>query len=190
MKIVQNREEYLSEVKAALSGEITAIELGVFNGEFSQMILDILNPKKLYLIDPFEIGKEKYGEEEAALPTAYSTETEYTTVFNKLMIPILEKRVVLSKKYSYDAVTSYPNNYFDFIYIDASHLYKDVKRDLNDWLPKLKIDGLMCLHDYVNIQNFGVIKAVDEFCQEHNFEMILFNENGGDVALRKKYENT
>jgi hypothetical protein len=187
MKTVQSREQFLSEIKISLPTEITAIELGVFNGEFSQQILDVLNPKKLYLVDPFEIGTEKYGVEETALPTAYSTLDNYNIVFNKLLISILEKKVVLSKKYSYEAVSSYPTNYFHFIYIDASHLYKDVKKDLNDWLPKLKKNGLMCGHDYLNIQNFGVVQAVDEFCQDNNFEIILFNENGGDFALKCKH---
>ena len=95
-------------------------------------------------------------------------------------------QVKVNRKYSYDAVKDYPDNYFNFLYIDASHLYKDVKKDLNDWLPKLKEGGLMCLHDYVNIQNFGVIQAVDEWCVEQNFKMIIFNKDGGDCALKIK----
>ena len=43
----------------------------------------------------------------------------------------------------------------------------------------------MCGHDYTGNYSDHVIKAVDEFMVEHNFEMIILNENGGDFALRK-----
>ena len=42
----------------------------------------------------------------------------------------------------------FPDEYFDFIYIDASHYYEDVLADIRGWLPKMKHDGLMGGHDY------------------------------------------
>ena len=44
----------------------------------------------------------------------------------------------------------------------------------------------MCGHDYFNHSNFGVIQAVDEFCEEHEFEMIILNKPGWDWCLRRK----
>ena len=32
----------------------------------------------------------------------------------------------------------FPDGYFDFIYVDASHDYKSVSEDLRLWWPKLK----------------------------------------------------
>ncbi len=186
MKTVNNRIEFLNEVSAHLPKDIMAIELGVFDGTFSQMILNLLAPFRLYLIDPFEVNKETYGDGMENITTAYSTEKEFDHVSNKFAKEIKSDKVVIDKQYSYNAVKDYTDNCFDFIYIDASHIYKDVKKDLNDWLPKLKKGGLMCGHDYANISNFGVIQAVDEFCKEHNFEMILFNQNGADWALKSK----
>ena len=183
MKTVKNRTEFLNELSTYLPKEITAIELGVFDGAFSKEILDILLPQKLYLVDPFEANEETYGDA-MQITTAYSTRNELSLVTDKFKYEINHEQVIVDKAYSYDAVNNYQNNYFDFIYIDASHLYKDVKRDLNDWLSKLKKGGLMCGHDYVLM--FGVIPAVKEFCIEHNFEMILFNMQGGDWALKQK----
>jgi len=44
----------------------------------------------------------------------------------------------------------------------------------------------MCGHDYTDAYGFGVVKAVDEFCKEHDFEMIILNNNGFDWALKHK----
>jgi hypothetical protein len=65
-------------------------------------------------------------------------------------------------------------------------LYDDLKSDLKDWQPKLKLDGFMCGHDYIEHEDFGVINAVDEFCETSDFEMFLLNKNGGDYALKRK----
>lgn len=180
MKIVNSREDFLREVLSIVGEDCDAIELGVLEGDFSQTILDIINPFYLYLIDPFEVNEKRYGD---GLTTAYSTETQYEKVIKRFENNAF---VFVQRGYSYNEVKDFPNNTFDFIYIDASHLYEDVKRDLNDWLPKLKDGGIMAGHDYAKISNFGVIQAVDEFCLEHNFEMIILNENGGDWALKKK----
>lgn len=51
----------------------------------------------------------------------------------------------------------------DLVYIDACHKYESVKRDINNWLPKVKKSKWIAGHDYSNlIENGGVIKAVNE----------------------------
>ena len=82
--------------------------------------------------------------------------------------------------YSYNVVDDFKDQYFDFVYIDSCHLYEAVKADLNSFLPKLKEQGVMAGHDYVKYSNFGVIQAVDEFCQEHYYKMIVLNDNEYD----------
>jgi len=184
MKVVESRDEFLKECWLELPiVNCYCIEIGVFRGDFSKMILDIIEPDELYLIDPFELSKEKYS---SGLTTAYSDEEDYQLVLNRFKDEIKERKVIINRGYSFDIVELYSDARFDFIYLDGSHLYKDVKRDLNDWLPKLGIDGLMCGHDYIDDTDFGVKRAVNEFCRENNFEMFLFNQQGGDFALRRK----
>ncbi|MEO5366117.1 MAG: class I SAM-dependent methyltransferase [Magnetococcus sp. WYHC-3] len=60
---------------------------------------------------------------------------------------------------SLEACKLYENNSLDFVFIDASHEYEDVKNDIINWLPKIKNDGVIAGHD-INCQN--VKKAVLE----------------------------
>ncbi len=180
MITVNSREEYLREVLKIIGVSCDVVELGVLRGDFSEMIYNILRPYNLTLIDPFEIGGEKYND---GLSTAYSTQNEYEYVLQKFKD---EQYVYVDKRYSFDAVTDHKNKSIDFVYVDACHLYDCVKKDLNDWMPKLKIGGIMGLHDYTDIYGFGVVKAVDEWCIEHNFEIIIINNNGYDIALKQK----
>lgn len=49
---------------------------------------------------------------------------------------------------------------FDLIFIDGNHDYAPVARDLLNWWPKLRVGGLLLLHDCDFVT---VAKAVDEF---------------------------
>jgi hypothetical protein len=176
MKIVNDREQFLNSLD--LKDKYCA-EIGVFRGDFSKMILK-KDPIYLYLVDPFAVSERTYGTIED-LPVSYSTDWDYLYVKQRFKF---DHRVIIKRDYSYDLVKTIQDNYFDFIYIDACHLYEDVKQDLNQWLPKLKTGGIMAGHDYIENYKDHVGKAVREFCKENNFEMFLFNEQGGDWALR------
>jgi predicted O-methyltransferase YrrM len=63
------------------------------------------------------------------------------------------------------------DNLFDWIYIDGGHGVLEVKRDLNNYYPKLKDGGVLCLDDYDNSCCPGVRIAVDEFVEETGLEM-------------------
>ena len=180
---VQSRIDFLLFLKQQIPENSLVVEIGVLHGDFSELILNILSPSKLFLVDPYIINENTYSD---GLTTSYSTEHDYVSILRRFQSQIYNKQIIIDKNYSYISVNKYTDGTIDAVYLDGSHLYEDVKKDLNDWLPKLKEGSLICGHDYVNISNFGVIQAVDEFCTEHNFEMILFNENGGDWALKSK----
>lgn len=66
------------------------------------------------------------------------------------------------------AFNLYKNETLDFVFIDASHEYKDVKDDIINWLPKVKIGGVLAGHDY---QVFGgVTMAVNELFKKSVIE--------------------
>ena len=77
---------------------------------------------------------------------------------------------------SNDCYEEVPDEYIDFLFIDGDHRYDQVKKDLDNWVPKVKEGGIICGHDYDglsydeehvnkdfhNDRHHGVIKAVSE----------------------------
>ena len=64
------------------------------------------------------------------------------------------------RKKSNDAVSDVQE--IDFLYIDGVHVYRQVKQDIINYLPKIKPGGFIGGHDYHPFWS-GVVQAVDEF---------------------------
>ena len=52
--------------------------------------------------------------------------------------------------------------YLEVVHIDVCHKYKEFKRDILTWIPKVKIGGYICGHDWNSKRHKGVRKAVKE----------------------------
>lgn len=185
MITVKDRIDFLKYVKMYVGTYSIGVEIGVLHGDFSHMILNILDPNQLLLIDPYVEEGKWY--KEIGVHTSYSTESDYQKVTERFQEELKSGKFFMVRNFSHRVVNDFENYVFDFVYHDASHAYGDIKRDLVEWMPKLNENrGLMCGHDYIEHPDFGVIQAVDEFCKEYNFEMIILNTNGGDYALKRK----
>lgn len=63
----------------------------------------------------------------------------------------------------------------DMVYVDGSHIYKEVVEDIYTWLPTIEADGIICFHDYGKPICPGVKPAVDRFFDVD--EAILFMDS-------------
>ncbi len=84
------------------------------------------------------------------------------------------------KMRSEDAVKNYLNESLDFVFIDASHVYDEIKHDLEIWYPKVKNDGIFAGHDYTH-NHPDVVRAVNEFFHNINKKFISHG-NDGDLG--------
>ena len=171
------REQFLKGLRPLLPPNCVCAEVGVASGVFSAFILEHLSPSQLFLIDPWGIGSADANAPVThylnGLATAYSNERDLKGVRERFKKQIQEGSVVLKRGFSYDVVESFPDDFFDFIYIDACHIYESVKADLEMFLPKLKDTGLMCGHDYINVRKWGVIEAVEEYKSLHGLSWAI-----------------
>jgi hypothetical protein len=128
----------LAEILNALKLNGEAAELGVHRGEFSETFLSLWNaPGRLHLIDIWD-NVDIYS---------YNREGDLQETINKVK-PFGSDRYKIIKRYTTDAALLYPNDFFDFIYLDASHTYESARRDIQMWWPLLKQGGIFAGDDY------------------------------------------
>jgi hypothetical protein len=143
-------------------------EIGVFEGGFSNLIIETAIPSTFFMVDLFTgyaVSGDKNGNnpEEVNLDVVYQKLTEKYTTNNNIK---------LYKGCSLDFFKSIPDNFLDFIYIDGEHSYQGVKLDINEAQKKVKPGGIISGHDYTP-RFQGVIDAVDEFCLNYKLEKQL-----------------
>lgn len=150
------------------------VEVGVLRGEFSRAVLKEWKGKKLYLVDAWRNFKENTdmnnGDHNTQLNNLAETFKNVYQFFD---------RATIIRETSVEASELFPDNFFDFVYLDAAHDYKNVMKDLEAWFPKLKKGGLFCGDDYHDgvILSGGVTlfeskTAVDEFAAKNNLEVV------------------
>jgi hypothetical protein len=144
-------------------------EIGVWKGDFSARILEITRPTELHLIDPWQfITGEGYDQSwygGSAAKSQADMDVIYGDVLQRFDAPIHAGTVVVHRIPSSGADQAIPDRYFDWVYIDANHLYEFVKSDLELFSRKVRPGGYVAGDDYGERgwwEN-GVTKAVDEF---------------------------
>ena len=66
------------------------------------------------------------------------------------------------RKESVEAAKDFEDGTFDMIFIDAGHLYEDIKADKEAWWSKLKVGGVMAFHDYQPDVWMGVVGYIND----------------------------
>lgn len=177
-RVVPDRESLLT----LLPQDGIAAEVGVADGRFSERILELNNPKKLYLIDAWAMPNHpQYGEGGHRLIT------------RKFKSQIDEGLISVHRGWSWDMLEKLPDDHLDWIYIDAAHSYDAVRKDLEVARRKTKESGYIAGHDYVRWgrfgARFGVLEAVNEFCLEHRYVLAFLSLESNlnwSYALRKE----
>jgi protein-L-isoaspartate O-methyltransferase len=158
-------------------------EVGTQYGYFAEQIMAIAKPKKLHLLDySFDLFKAEISKKQKSL----------------VQEGIENGTVELHEGDSSTNLRSFPDEYFDWIYIDADHAYQGVCKDIQQGYTKVKAEGMMVFNDYTNwsvceVMPYGVAKAVNEFCIANNWEMVFFAFHClgyHDVAIRKNTGET
>ena len=188
----------LIDALSSLIGDGKGVEIGVFKGHFSKVILSKWGGT-LYMVDVWRGLGDEYED--------MSNHNNHSDAFLNTMKNIegYEDRGVMIRATSKVGSEIFEDESLDFVYIDANHAYDFVVEDINLWFPKLKKGGVFAGHDYLGMDwytdpnfcpngkdkyiytntfqgtqyyngIFGVNPAVDEFCKEHNYEVNVTKE--------------
>lgn len=158
------RIEYVSSL--VKPGDVGA-KVGVRMGNFAYHALLPTEPSQLYLIDPWEVFNDYMYEK-----------------VSRMFAPCENVEILRMKPE--DAVTLFPDEHFDYVYVDGEHSYEAVMSDLSNYLPKVKVGGYL-IGD--KLGSSGVGPAVQQFLMMHPGELLRMEESlektGGQFAMKK-----
>jgi hypothetical protein len=156
------------------------VELGTHYGtslwSFSQAVKDEQIDAEINAIDTW-IGEAQagfYGEEVFEMVNDIKDR-----FYSNLKINLIRKTFD-------EAISNFEDNSIDILHIDGLHTYEAVKHDFENWLPKVKNDGIVLLHDIVvNKDEFGVYKFWMELKNSYSTMEFLYSYGLG-VLFKEK----
>lgn len=149
---------------ASVDGPAIAVELGAWKGRSTCFMgVEIANSAKpiaFYAVDHWQ-GSAGEAEHDADPDVRAGRLYE---VFLANIAPVAG-HVQPIRSDSAQAARRFVDGSVDFLYIDASHSYEGVLRDLRAWYPKVKPGGLIAGDDwcFADAREFGVRNAVLDF---------------------------
>lgn len=142
----------------------TVAEVGVWRGEFSQVIAETCQPDEFHLID---VDLRPLG-------------------------PVPD-HVITHEGDSSTILATFPALHFDWLYIDGDHSFDGVKKDLKAAHLALKSGGYLMCNDYSNwcsaeAMPYGIARAVNEMIIDEGYAVVglaLHPAGLHDILIRK-----
>ncbi len=161
LKVLVDRIDLLKQ----LPKKKIVAEIGVDKGDYSRIIYETCLPAKLHLIDAWQ-DQNRYHK---------GLKANVEAMFNE---EISDQKIQIDVGLSTHVLPTFPDGYFDWVYLDTDHTYETTMCELNILSSKVKSNGIIAGHDYslgnwINGYRYGVIEAVNEFCVKNNWEMIF-----------------
>ncbi len=156
------------------------VELGVFLGRSTCYMMEELKNlnkhPKFYCVDLFKItpdsgdGEMPWGENARVWKERMGYDALYDCA--KFYLTHGPASDYLTEMIQLDASTAaerFADDSVRFLFVDASHLYAQVKANLNAWWPKIKSGGFLLGHDWQSGPEVRI--AVIEFAGQHGMQV-------------------
>ena len=131
-------------VDRVLPKNAVGAELGVFKGYFSPVLIDGSRAKVVHLIDPWYLDTSHWH-------WGYGNRSTVRAVIN--ILRRFEKQIEAGQVRVHigddlQVLATFPDGYFDWVYIDSTHAYEHTKRELDLLVRKMKPDGVIAGDDW------------------------------------------
>ena len=144
----------------------------------------------LHLIDPW-----KFQSDPLFASTLYGGEQGHNKDYmdarhNRVVKKFSGKRnVIIHRSNSLDCLNRFPDECFDWIYLDGDHRHESVLEELRQFYRKVKPAGFVAGDDYSrpkdNWTNDGVTRAVDQILSSAIYEKVVIQPESHQFVLRK-----
>ena len=158
-----------NELVRNLPRQARVVEVGTYRGDFARHILAACDPAELHLIDL----------DVSLLDPAVASDV----------------RVSIHRGLSQKVLAQFPDDHFDWIYIDGDHSYEGASGDARVAGGKVRPGGYLVFNDFAHadpyLGAYGVHRAVVEFAvtREWKFAWWAYEPNAlYDVALQRPTE--
>lgn len=187
-KLYANRADMVLGLKDRLPSRPSVCEVGVALGDFSEFLLNVLQPRQFIAMDLFGLDQLEvlWGRPTREIFQGKSHAQYYRDRFSSPDVRVMEGDSVA-------ALSSLPDRSLDLIYIDGDHSYEGVKADTAQAISKVTADGLLIFNDYIlydHIQmgEYGVVQAVNELVSQTDWRIVGFALQYAmfcDIALQR-----
>lgn len=165
-KLLADRKEII----ALMPKNSKVCEVGTQEGIFAEYILETANPSEMHLLD-----------------------IDLSPLTSRNSLPLTDSRVKLHEGDSSSLLKNFPNEYFDWIYIDGDHSYEGALKDAMAAVKKIPVNGYLLFNDFtiwspVECIDYGVPYVVCEILRNYPFVVshFAFHPLGyHDIALKK-----
>lgn len=134
------------------------VECGAWLGSSSAYLCDLVKDRlQLYIVDTWKGSPDE-------LTSTHRLATQ-TDIYNIFLDNMGDRKFTPLRMDSCEAASTFENESCDVVYIDMTHTYDAVKKDIECWLPKVKLGGYIAGHDYADYAP-GVKMAVNEYFKD------------------------
>ena len=180
----QSRPPRADFVRATIPTGGIGAEVGVHRGDFAAELLELAGPTRLHLIDLWYLfGREwHWGEGEER-----STIGALKGILDRFEDELVAGRVVLHIGDDLELLPSFPDAYFDWVYLDSVHVYEHAIRELGVLSKKVRPGGVIAGDDWIedpNHPHHGVFRAVTKFTESGRGELVYASTTDLQWAVR------
>lgn len=143
---------YRSVVEHAQDGQ-KFVEVGCWKGKSIAFLgVEIINSGKNIVMDAVDTWEGSVEHLDPSSPFYEPLLKHKDGLYNHFLqnIEPLKQVVRPIRMNSFEASQTYKDSSVDFVFIDASHDYENVVKDIQAWLPKIKRSGVLAGHDIIH----------------------------------------